>query len=269
MSKVEKEIKILNVDVLKVKSILKENNITPKFTAVQEICAFDMPNIYERYTDYVDRFITKNESKPLIDLFTEIKGAISNENNEVIKSILGTEITSYIKDNKKELLKDQRLLDVIKDITPHYSKWMRIRRTNDKTKIAIKSIIDGSGEYNIDDVKEFEIDMPSFEEGIELLNHLGFYHQRHQVKLRIAYDYKNTEIVIDKWPKLNPYIEVEGPSKEEIDEAVIMLGFDPKDEIVINTDDVYKMIGIDIYSPENKDITFSEEELEEIEKYKD
>ena len=268
MSQIEREVKILNIDVKKIKDILMKNNIKPKFTSIQEICAFDMPNIYERYNDYVDRLLKQEDDKPLLDLLDEIDSCITKTNLEKIIDILGKDIKTYIKDNKNlELLKDDKLISVIKEITPHFCKWMRIRKTNDKTMIAIKSIIDGQGEYNIDDVREFEMEVPSFKEGIELLNHLGFYHQRHQVKMRIAYDYKNTEIVIDKWPMLNPYIEVEGNTKEDIDETVKMLGFDPEDEIVINTDDVYKMIGIDIYSKENKDVTFSKKELEEIDKY--
>lgn len=268
MSQIEREIKILNVDVLKVKEKLEKNNIKPKFTAIQEICAFDMPNVYERYITNVNRLLNNDEEKPLIDLINEIEKCITKNNSKKIKEILGTDIITYIRNNNNlELLKDEALISIMKEISPHFCKWMRIRKTNDKTMIAIKSIIDGEGEYNIDDVREFEIEVPSFEEGMELLNHLGFYHQRHQVKMRIAYDYKKTEIVIDKWPMLNPYIEVEGNTKEEIDETVKMLGFDPKDEIVINTDDVYKMIGIDIYSKENKDVTFTNEELKEIEKY--
>lgn len=85
--------------------------------------------------------------------------------------------------------------------------------------------------------------------------------------MRIAYDYKNTEIVIDKWPKLDPYIEIEGPSKEEIDEVVLMLGYHLEDAIVINTDDVYKEVGIDIYSDEYKDLSFSSEEELQINEY--
>ena len=85
--------------------------------------------------------------------------------------------------------------------------------------------------------------------------------------MRIAYDYKNTEIVIDKWPLIDPYIEIEGPTKKEIDEAVEMLGFDLKDAIVINTDDVYLREGIDIYDDEHKDLSFNEIEKKEVEEY--
>ena len=85
--------------------------------------------------------------------------------------------------------------------------------------------------------------------------------------MRIAYDYKNTEIVIDKWPKLLPYIEIEGPTKEEIEEAVLMFGYEVKDAIVINTDDVYSQNGIDIYSKEYCDLSFDENELKDVNSY--
>ena len=85
--------------------------------------------------------------------------------------------------------------------------------------------------------------------------------------MRIAYDYKNAEIVIDKWPKLAPYVEIEAPTKEDIDEAVLMLGYNLEDAIVINTDDVYNEVGIDIYSKEYSDLSFSEKEEQEVKAY--
>lgn len=46
-----------------------------------------------------------------------------------------------------------------------------------------------------------------------------------------------------------------------------MLGYKLEDAIVMNTDDVYKAIGIDIYSKEYKDLCFTDEELKEVKEY--
>ena len=46
-----------------------------------------------------------------------------------------------------------------------------------------------------------------------------------------------------------------------------MLGYNIEDEIIINTDDVYSQIGIDIYGNEYRDLSFNEEELKEVESY--
>ena len=70
-----------------------------------------------------------------------------------------------------------------------------------------------------------EFNVPDIETGKAFLEDLGYFFARHQIKMRIAYDYKNTEIVIDKWPMLNPYVEIEGPTADEINETVEMLGY--------------------------------------------
>lgn len=112
-----------------------------------------------------------------------------------------------------------------------------------------------------------EFNVPDIETGKAFLEDLGYFFARHQIKMRIAYDYKNTEIVIDKWPMLNPYVEIEGPTADEINEAVEMLGYNVEDAIVINTDDVYLKAGIDIYDNEHSDLSYSEDEKKEVAKY--
>ena len=85
--------------------------------------------------------------------------------------------------------------------------------------------------------------------------------------MRIAYDYKNTEIVIDKWPFLEPYVEIEGKNKSDILEVVHDLGFTEEDALVINTDDLYLEKGIDVYSEKYNDLVFNKVEQQEVSKY--
>ena len=49
MGQIEREIKILNVDVDYVKSTLKKNGIEPKGKFIQDIYAFDLPSVNELY----------------------------------------------------------------------------------------------------------------------------------------------------------------------------------------------------------------------------
>ena len=155
----------------------------------------------------------------------------------------------------------------MKKAETNFSKWVRLRKTGDETTLAIKRIVNSKGEYELDAVNELEFNIPSIEEGKQFLADLGYFPARHQIKMRLAYDYKNAEIVIDKWPKLNPYIEIEAPLKEDIEETILMLGYQVDDAIVINTDDVYDKIGIDIYSKEYSDLSFSNEENIQVQEY--
>lgn len=164
-------------------------------------------------------------------------------------------------------LKSAEIYELMKKANENFSKWIRLRQTGDETTITIKRIVNSKGEYELGAVDELEFAVPNIDAGKQLLEDLGYFSARHQIKMRIAYDYKNTEIVIDKWPKLAPYIEIEGPTKDEIEEAVLMLGYETKDAIVINTDDVYNQNGIDIYSSEYSDLSFDENELKDVNSY--
>ena len=263
MGHIEREIKLLDVDVNQIKSILKEKGIKSKGKFIQDVYTFDLPTIDELYTKYID-LLKNNDPRGLKKLILEIRPCFDKEDLNLINKKLGTnDFIEFIenKNNDYNKLLDDELIQLMKKTNENFSKWVRLRQTGNETTITIK------GEYELDAVNELEFNVPSIEEGKQLLEDLGYFFARHQIKMRIAYDYKNTEIVIDKWPKLAPYVEVEGPTKEEIEEAVLMLGYDLKDAIVINTDDVYSKAGIDIYSDKYRDLSFDEKEMQDVISY--
>lgn len=270
MEKIEREVKILNIDVNALKLLLSQKKISCQEKIIQDVYTFDMPSVDELYLKYVNTLIATNDKRGLEKLVVEIRPCFSKEDLSVIKTVLGTlDILEFIKDpaNDFKKLLDEKLIKLIKTINNRFSKWIRLRKSGNLTTITIKKVVNGHGIYQLDAVKEFEIPVPSLEDGEELLANLGYFFARHQVKMRLTYNYKNAEIVIDKWPRLAPYLEIEAPSKEEIEEVILMLGYKLEDAIVMNTDDVYKAIGIDIYSKEYKDLCFTDEELKEVKEY--
>lgn len=270
MSQIEREIKLLNVDVIQIVSRLHEKGIEPKGKYIQDVYTFDLPTVDNLYTKYIEELINDGESRKIKNLVMEIRPCFTEEDLTVFKSELGfNDIIDFISDNTNDYkkLKSANIIKIMQSVNENFSKWVRLRQTGEETTLTIKKIVDSKGQYALDAVRELEIDVPDISTGVELLESLGYFFERHQIKMRIAFNYKNTEIVIDKWPKLKPYIEVEGPTAEEIDEAVEMLGYDPKEAIVINTDDLYTEIGIDVYSKENSDLSFDELEQKEVEEY--
>ena len=260
MSHTEKEIKILNVDAKEIMRKMDKLGIEPKGKYIQDVYTFDFPKIVELFDDKLKTAIIVKDNRQLIDLLTDIRPCFTKDDLKMFKSLFGTEdIIAFIK-NGGDLskLKSPKIKDIMAVVDTNYSKWIRLRQTGNQTTITIKKIVNSSGEYELDAVKELEFNVPSIEEGKEFLESLGYYSSLHQKKMRIAYDYNNTEIVIDKWPKIPTYIEVEGENKE----VVKNLGFRAQDMRVINTDDVYKENGLDIYSFKNLD--FSSDELDEV-----
>lgn len=269
MSQIEREIKLLNVNVEKIKSTLKKNGIEPKGVFIQDVYTFDLPTTDELYNNYVTKAIEENDVRGLTKLISEIRPCFDKEDICLIKEEIGMDdLLTYVSNNNDfSKLKSDKLLELMKKTNENFSKWVRLRQTGEQTTLTIKKIVNSKGEYELDAVEELEFDVPNIESGKQFLEDLGYFFARHQIKMRIAYDYNDTEIVIDKWPRLEPYVEVEGPSQEAIDEAVKMLGYNVKDAIVINTDDIYSQNGIDIYAKENNDLSFNEQEKKQVEEY--
>lgn len=269
MGQIEREIKLLNVDVNQIKSILKEKGIESKGKFIQDVYTFDLPTLDELYIKYIN-MLKNNDIRGFEKLILEIRPCFDKNDLNLIEKILGTrDFIEFAKNKKNDYNKlwSEELIQLMKKTNENFSKWVRLRQTGDETTITIKRIVNSKGEYELDAVNELEFNVPNIEEGKQLLEDLGYFFARHQIKMRIAYDYKNTEIVIDKWPKLAPYVEVEGPTQEEIDEVVLMFGYNLDDAIVINTDDVYSKNGIDIYSDKYRDLSFDANELQEVNTY--
>ncbi len=264
MSHTEKEIKILNVDAKETIKKMSTLGVEPKGKYIQDVYTFDFPTVDKSFYQKLKIAQDTKDKKQIIDLIKDIRPCFTKEYLKKFNEILGTEdIISYINENEDlSKLNNMEINEIMKKVNDDYSKWIRLRQTGDQTTITIKKIVNSNGEYDLDAVRELEFEVPSIEEGKEFLESLGYYPSLHQKKMRIAYDYKNTEMVIDKWPKIPAYIEVEGENKEDICGVVKDLGFRAPDMKVMNTDDVYKENGLDIYSYKNLD--FSEKELEEV-----
>ena len=269
MASIEKEVKILKINVQKIKKILENKGIKPKWKYIQDIYTFDLPRIEIIYSNALNQLRNNNDMRLLTKLINDIKPCFDKEDVKKIKKIIGYEdILDYVKNsNDYTKLNNDEIINIMMKANDNYSKWVRMRKTGEETTITIKKIISSKGVYGINDVNELEFKIPSIEFGKEFLSDLGYFFDRHQSKMRIAYDYKNTEIVIDKWPFLEPYVEIEGKNENDILEVVSDLGFKKEDALIINTDDLYMKVGIDVYSEKNKDLSFSDNEINEVNEY--
>lgn len=99
--------------------------------------------------------------------------------------------------------------------------FLRVRDQGDKTTLTYKQF----DSLSVDGAKEFEIDVSDFETTIKLLEAAGLPHISYQESKRETWLLDETEIVLDEWPWLNPYIEIEGPSEQHVREAAALLGF--------------------------------------------
>lgn len=114
--------------------------------------------------------------------------------------------------------------------------WLRVRDEDDKITLSLKVVQNNAG---IEDQKEIELEIDSFEAAVQLLEALGCEKKAYQETKREKWELDGVEVVIDEWPFLEPYIEVEGESEEEVKAVSEKLGFNYSDAYFGSVDGLY------------------------------
>ena len=106
--------------------------------------------------------------------------------------------------------------------------FVRVRKeVTGKTTLTIKKFVS----QEIDGQKEIEIVVDDFEKTVNLLEALGLKQKAFQETKRELWKFNEAEIMIDEWPFLEPFIEIEGKSEEMVKKISAQLGFDYKKAI--------------------------------------
>jgi len=126
--------------------------------------------------------------------------------------------------------------------------YLRLRDEGDKITLTLKQrlgVKSHDGKTNDEGMEEIEIKVSDFEKTAELLTKMGLKEKFYEENRRIRHQLDDIEFDIDFWPLLDPYLEIEAPSWEKIDEAIKLLKLDPKDKKIFSTYQVYQLKGID------------------------
>lgn len=99
--------------------------------------------------------------------------------------------------------------------------FLRVRDEGNRVTITYKQF----DSLSVDGAKEHEVTVSDFEEAIALLAAAGLPHGSFQESKRETWRLDGAEIVIDEWPWLEPYIEIEAASESEVRELASRLGF--------------------------------------------
>jgi adenylate cyclase, class 2 len=114
------------------------------------------------------------------------------------------------------------------------SKRLRVRDEGDKTTITYKQ--HGENKY----AHELETTIGSFDGMVSILKAIGLEVFTYQESKRETWRLDNVEVVIDEWPWLNPYIEIEGPDEQSIQIVAKKLGFEWSYAKFGSTDTAYR-----------------------------
>jgi len=96
-------------------------------------------------------------------------------------------------------------------------------------------------ERTVDGAGEVEIVISDYKKGIAFLQAIGMLLKSEQESKRETWRLGDCEIVLDEWPWIRPYIEIEGPSKEALQATAARLGFDWDDAVYGSVTSAYRV----------------------------
>ena len=125
---------------------------------------------------------------------------------------------------------------------PHHvaeHSFIRIRDEGNRVMLAFKRRKDPYARA-LHDVKEIEVEVSDFDATVELFREAGWSYVTLQENRRETWHLNDVEVVIDEWPWLKPYIEIEGETEENLKEAAKKLNLDWDKVIIGNIDVLYE-----------------------------
>ncbi len=139
-----------------------------------------------------------------------IKTKLASLGAEDLGEDLLKEIIFYDKDLEWQKERTQRV------------RFVRLRSNKKGVLLTYKSKLGGTQPY----AEEIEVMVSDLDKATQLLEAVGLVVFRHQEKRRHSYLLNDTMIEIDTWPRVPPYLEIEGPSEELVKQVAEQLGFD-------------------------------------------
>ncbi len=115
--------------------------------------------------------------------------------------------------------------------------YLRVRDEGDVIRMSLK--IHAQEGDPVATQRELDITTSDFDRSVELLKNIGCTATNYQENLRETWMLDGSEIVIDTWPGLDPYVEIEAPSENDLRRIAESLGFDWEKRIVSHVAHIY------------------------------
>jgi len=125
---------------------------------------------------------------------------------------------------------------------PHHAaerSFIRIRDEGSKTTLTFKRRLLPDEETTLTSVQELETTVGDFDTAVKIFAEAGWNYVTYQESRRETWHLDDTEVVIDEWPWINPYIEIEGPTEDSVRSVAKKLGFDWETAMFGSVDVIY------------------------------
>lgn len=114
--------------------------------------------------------------------------------------------------------------------------FVRVRDEGYRVTITYKQF----DEDSLAGAKEHEIIASSFDDAINIFSAAGLVYDTYQESKRENWRLGDVEVMLDEWPWLQPYIEIEGPSEEIVRDCANKLRLDWSDGVFGGVANLYR-----------------------------
>jgi adenylate cyclase class 2 len=142
--------------------------------------------------------------------------------------------------------------------------WLRVRDEGDRVTMSYKHLDESKG-FKIENQKEILLIVNDFDAAENFLLTIGAEKKSYQENKREIWELDGVEIDIDEWPFLEPFVEVEGLSEEDVRLACSKAGFDYQEAMFCSVDTLYSQkygIKKDTINNHTPEITFENNPFE-------
>lgn len=143
----------------------------------------------------------------------------------------GAELEQPMRDMKRALIEEEH--HAAEDM------FIRIRDEGNKVTLCLKKKTKSLEASTIDSTYEIETTVGDFDTAVELFKVAGWHYITCQESRRETWRLGEVEVVIDEWPWIQPYIEIEGASEAAVKQTAAELGFDWADAVFGSVDVIY------------------------------
>jgi adenylate cyclase class 2 len=114
--------------------------------------------------------------------------------------------------------------------------FLRIRDEGYRTTVTYKQF----DEDSIDGAKEYEVTVSDFDSAVNIFKESGLIYDTYQESKRENWKLDEVEVMLDQWPWLNPYIEIEASSEADVRRVAVMLELDWDEAMFGGVANIYK-----------------------------
>ncbi len=153
-----------------------------------------------------------------------------------------TAFRALLKSKDAVLVRDEVKTTIVifsRRINPQITgNYIRVRDEGDVIRLSVKVHATEGGD--ISDQKETDTIVQDFDSTVSILKCAGLKQSGYQEKMRETWELDGAEVVIDTWPGLEPYIEIEADSAEKVEQIAKLLGCNWNEKIITSVVEIYK-----------------------------